>query len=154
MKEIKTNIPNSGKYFSLSSSKFVLIKTDKIEFTEKKEKNVNDYQIFITTTNEKIDKFPNGTQNYIYADKTVVKEPLIIRKRQDGDVFQPFGMHGKMKLKKFLNMKSIPKFERDNLFLITNSSNEILWIYPVATSETIRIKNEQCVKIEIRERKK
>ena len=67
--------------------------------------------------------------DYIYVDNSVIKEPLALRKRCDGDVFQPFGMKGKMKLKKFLNIKGVEKFERDNLILLTNADNEILWIY-------------------------
>ena len=76
--------------------------------------------------------------------------PLNLRTRTDGDMFQPFGMQGKMKLKKFLNEKAVPKFERDNLILLTNSDNEILWIYPLATSELVKVKDKNFVRIELK----
>ena len=151
LEEIKSKITKSGKYFSLSDTKFILIRPDKIEIVEKKDNNVSNYKFVISEENKDIKQFPNGTKSYIYADKEAIKEPLSIRKRQDGDIFQPFGMQGTMKLKKFLNMKAIPKMERDNLVLLTNSDNQILWIYPLATSEIVRVKNKNFVRIDIKD---
>lgn len=149
LKEIKSEIPSSGKYFSLSNDKFILIKTDFIQYFKKENIQLNDYKIVITEVTEKVNKFPSGDKNYIYADKLAIKEPLNLRFRKDGDIFQPFGLHGTMKLKKFLNMKAVAKFDRDNLILLTNNQDEILWIYPLATSEKVKVKDSNFVRIEL-----
>ena len=149
LNEIESEIPNSGKYFSLSDSEFILIKNDFIQYYKKENINLNDYKIIISEVKEQIKHFPNGTNNYIYANKDILKEPLQIRFRKDGDIFQPFGMHGTMKLKKFLNMKTVAKFDRDNLILLTNNEDEILWIYPLATSEKVRVKDSNIIRIEL-----
>ncbi|MBO5948578.1 tRNA lysidine(34) synthetase TilS [bacterium] len=149
LNEIESEIPNSGKYFSLSDSEFILIKNDFIQYYKKENINLNDYKIIISEVKEQIKHFPNGTNNYIYANRDILKEPLQIRFRKDGDIFQPFGMHGTMKLKKFLNMKTVAKFDRDNLILLTNNDNEILWIYPLATSEKVRVKDSNIIRIEL-----
>lgn len=149
LNEIKSEVPNSGKYFSLSDSEFILIKNDFIQYYKKENINLNDYKIIVSDVKEQIKHFPNGTNNYIYANRDILKEPLQIRFRKDGDIFQPFGMHGTMKLKKFLNMKTVAKFDRDNLILLTNNEDEILWIYPLATSEKVRVKDSNIIRIEL-----
>ena len=149
LKEIESKIPKSGKYFSLSNNEFIQIKTNFIEYFKKENTNLDNYQIIISEVNEKIKKFPNGQKNYIYANKSILKEPLQLRLRKDGDIFQPFGMHGTMKLKKFLNMKTVAKLDRDNLILLTNAQDEILWIYPLATSEKVKVTDNNFVRIEL-----
>ena len=52
--------------------------------------------------------------------------PLIIRKRRDGD--RLIIGSGHKKLKDFLIDKKIPKEQRDNLLVITNALNEIIWV--------------------------
>lgn len=52
--------------------------------------------------------------------------PLIIRKRLDGDKL--IINSGHKKLKDFLIDKKVPMEERDNLLIVTNSENEIIWV--------------------------
>ena len=39
---------------------------------------------------------------FIFADMSNIKFPLTLRTRRNGDIIQPLGMQGKMKLKKYL----------------------------------------------------
>ena len=52
--------------------------------------------------------------------------PLIIRNRRDGD--RLIIGEGHKKLKDFLIDKKVPKNQRDNLIIITNSLGEIIWV--------------------------
>ena len=52
--------------------------------------------------------------------------PLTIRKRCEGDKL--IINSGHKKLKDFLIDKKVPKEERDNLLIVTNSMGEIIWV--------------------------
>ena len=52
--------------------------------------------------------------------------PLIIRKRLEGDKLIIGSGH--KKLKDFLIDKKVIKEERDNLLIVTNANNEIIWV--------------------------
>ena len=68
--------------------------------------------------------------------------------RKEGDIINPFGMTGSMKLKKFLNSKSIPRHKRDEIILLADD-NEILWAVNVGISNKIKVKNKPTHVIEI-----
>ncbi|NLF82537.1 MAG: tRNA lysidine(34) synthetase TilS, partial [Candidatus Gastranaerophilales bacterium] len=87
---------------------------------------------------EPVKTFPDATSNVIFADLSRVKGRLVLRARQAGDVIQPFGMQGKMKLKKYLINRRIPEYLRDEIPLLTDG-NEVLWVVGVGTSELIRV---------------
>lgn len=103
---------------------------------------------------EKADKapknFPKETENSIRANLPSL-DGLVLRTRREGDIFRPFGMSGKMKLKEFLINKKIPRQKRDSLLLLTKGS-EVLWICAHAMSEKLRVtdfdKNLYLLRIE------
>ena len=63
---------------------------------------------------------------------------FVIRTRQDGDIINPFGMDGVMKLKKYLISKKIPQHKRDSLVLLCNK-DEVLWVVGVGLSNKIGV---------------
>lgn len=67
-------------------------------------------------------------------------ENLVLRHRFNGDVISPFGMSGKMKLKKYLNSKGVLKEERDELLLLCNEK-EVLWVVGVGLSNTLKVED-------------
>ncbi len=66
-------------------------------------------------------------KNLIYVDYTKLNFPLKLRKWEDGDSFQPFGMKGKKKLSKFFKDEKIPLNEKEKIWLLLNGE-KIVWV--------------------------
>jgi tRNA(Ile)-lysidine synthase len=92
--------------------------------------------------------FPDSTSNFVYVDLSKIQFPLVLRTRKDGDIINPFGMSGTMKLKKYLNSKGISKHNRDDVLLLTNE-NEVLWVVGVGLSEKIGVSKVPTHVIEV-----
>ena len=86
----------------------------------------------------KMPSFPKETElkAYIHLDNP---NNLTLRTRVHGDIIQPFGMPGTMKLKKLFINKGIEKFVRDDIMLLCKD-NEVLWASGVCLSEKLRAK--------------
>ncbi len=79
------------------------------------------------------------------------KKPITLRTRRDGDIFKPYGMSGKMKLKDYLINKKIPRQNRENLLLLAQGK-EILCILGVQISQDIKVNDSKnCYLIKITE---
>ena len=65
--------------------------------------------------------------------------PLIVRNRQQGDRFQPYGMQGTKKIKDFMIDAKVPRYERDSIPLLV-CGDEVLWLIGYTTSEPFKIK--------------
>ena len=76
---------------------------------------------------------------------------LYIRNRRKGDIFYPFGLKGKKKLKKFFIDEKIPFIERDNIPLFVNNK-DILWVIGVRQSEKAKLtkKTKRILCVEVR----
>lgn len=74
---------------------------------------------------------------------------LYLRKRQAGDRFQPLGSRESMDLRRFLQSRHLPRFDRDRLPLVVNQDDRILWIPGVEISELARLQlnTRQCLEI-------
>jgi tRNA(Ile)-lysidine synthase len=79
--------------------------------------------------------------NSVLIDFEKVNGNLRYKFREDGDVFYPFGMKGKKKLKSFFIDNKVPKDERDFVPLICDDEN-IIWIYGYRISEKYKITEE------------
>ena len=66
---------------------------------------------------------------------------LTLRTRLHGDIIQPFGMQGTMKLKKLFINKGIEKFKRDEIPLMCKG-NEDLCAAGDCLNEKLRIKEK------------
>ena len=103
------------------------------------EYEVGDRKIIIKPyTENELFIFPEATANFAYIDLSRVKFPLTLRTRSDGDIINPFGMIGSMKLKKYLNSKGVNRHKRDEILLLTNE-NEVLWVVGVGLSNKIGV---------------
>ena len=94
--------------------------------------------------------FPDATANFVYVDLSKVKLPLTFRTRRDGDIINPFGMQGSMKLKKYLNSKCVPRHKRDELLCLVDE-NEVLWVVGVGLSNKIGVTKVPTHVIEVRD---
>ncbi len=76
--------------------------------------------------------------NTVYLDADKIKYDLVVRSREQGDIFSPIGMKGSKKLKDYFIDKKIPKEKRDQVLLIADGS-EIVWILGSVISEKYKI---------------
>jgi len=83
----------------------------------------------------------NRQKDVIYIDPSNIKEGLILRFREPGDMFSPIGMKGSKKLKEYLIDEKIPREERETLELIADGS-EIVWIVGGRLSDKYKITDE------------
>jgi len=77
----------------------------------------------------------------VFAKPSSETVPLIVRNRQQGDRFQPYGMRGTKKIKDFLIDAKVPRFKRDSIPLLV-CGDEILWVIGYTTSDTFKIKSD------------
>jgi tRNA(Ile)-lysidine synthase len=80
----------------------------------------------------------------------VLEEGLAIRTRRPGDRIQPFGLEGTMRLKRYFINKGVARFERDEIPLLVNEEDEVLWVPGVGISERLRVFDAptHCLKLE------
>ena len=76
----------------------------------------------------------------IFIDGGKVKGVLRVRRRRQGDRFQPLGMSGTKKLKDFFIDKKIPRSERDRIPLVVDDDN-IIWVAGCQMSEGYKVDN-------------
>ncbi|MBE7711943.1 MAG: tRNA lysidine(34) synthetase TilS [Cyanobacteria bacterium SIG31] len=82
--------------------------------------------------------FPESTASFAYVDFSKLLMPIVLRTRNDGDIINPFGMSGSMKLKKYFNAKGVNRHKRDEILLLTQE-NEVLWAVGVGLSNKIAV---------------
>ncbi|HZK18796.1 MAG TPA: tRNA lysidine(34) synthetase TilS [Clostridia bacterium] len=76
--------------------------------------------------------------NEVLLDHDKAGSTLFVRPRIPGDVFNPFGMRGMVKLKKFLINNKIPAAERDRIPIFTNG-DDIVWVGNIRPADKYRI---------------
>ncbi|MDD7915784.1 tRNA lysidine(34) synthetase TilS [Polaribacter ponticola] len=77
---------------------------------------------------ESVQEISTENKQTIYIDKDLLKFPLIVRKRENGDYFYPLGMQGKKKLSKYFKDEKFSLLEKENTWLLCNSDNKIIWV--------------------------
>ncbi len=81
----------------------------------------------------------NSNQNTIFVDAEKLKFPLILRKFQKGDSFQPFGMNGKSKkISKFFKDEKLSILEKQSIWILC-SDTLIVWIIGLRQDERFKI---------------
>lgn len=93
------------------------------------------FGIFIIEECNNTQDIKKNDESYVFAQLNEIN--FTLRTRLDGDIIQPLGMSGKQKLKKYLNEKKIPKYEKDSILLLAKD-NEIFWIAGYGVSEKIK----------------
>ncbi len=80
----------------------------------------------------------------IQIDKKLVKFPLILRKRRQGDVFYPTKMNGKKKLSKYFKDEKLSQFDKENVWLLC-SEDDIIWVIGMRQDRRFLPKNDENV---------
>lgn len=98
----------------------------KINIGEKRELKNN---TFLTSSLiESLIDVKTDDPNVFYIEKNSVTLPLKIRNRQPGDRITWEGLNGSKKIKDILIDKKIPRKKRDELIVVTDNNNEVLWL--------------------------
>ena len=114
------------------------------------EYQIGNYEFTISTyIGENIEEFPEDNTYNAFIDLSGFDLDLVLRTRQDGDIINPLGMTGSMKLKKYLISKSIPQHKRDDLILLCQG-NEVLWVAGVGLSNKIIVTDKPTHKITLK----
>lgn len=74
-----------------------------------------------------------------YLDFERTGDSIQIRFFQPGDSFVPLGMRGHKKLKSYFIDQKVPRRERSRIPILTNSCDDIIWIYGERISESFRV---------------
>lgn len=152
----------SGKKISISKGVWLFVNEKIIEIVYKTEKNTSelnirlegeyefgDYMFEITSVFDLPDKFPSDSKNFAYIDLSENDLDFVLRTRRDGDIINPLGMKGSMKLKKYLISKSVPQHKKDNLILLCKE-NEVFWVAGLGLSNKIHVTDKPTHKISIK----
>ncbi|GIM48702.1 tRNA lysidine(34) synthetase TilS [Capnocytophaga stomatis] len=123
----------------LFSSTHILLKDRNFLVLEKKrEKTEKIYEInkdtseinspislkFQIIDNEEIDVFD---EEKIFINADLLKFPILLRHKQEGDFFYPFGMNQKKKLSKFFKDEKYSIFEKEEQWLLCSGS-DVVWV--------------------------
>lgn len=156
---LKSNFTSkTGSTYSLTNDLWVFANSEYIYLINKTKAQRNNNEIHITKegeysiagtdwafslskyTGEEVCKFPSENALCAYINLEDAGIDLTIRTRREGDFITPFGMSGKMKLKKYLNDKKVPLHKRDELILLAKGS-EVLWVSQVGLSNKLKVVN-------------
>ncbi|MBL8754369.1 MAG: tRNA lysidine(34) synthetase TilS [Planctomycetes bacterium] len=75
--------------------------------------------------------------------------PWRLRTRRAGDRFQPLGSSQPLELRRFLQSRHLPRFDRDRVPLLVDANDTILWIPGVEVGERARLQlnTRRCVEV-------
>jgi len=156
-----------GNTISLTTDKWLFVSSKKIELIDKIkaakideviELKFNQENYFAPMDKTFIIKDYKGEKPFIFPPEKSTKAfvnipkslaPIELRTRREGDIIQPFGLSGTMKLKKYFINKAIPEHTRDEILLLT-CQNEVLWAIGVGLSEKLRAGEIPQYTIELR----
>ena len=89
--------------------------------------------------------------NIACLDFEKLEFPLLIRKWQEGDYFQPLGMTGFKKISDFFIDEKIPVHQKENIWLLC-SGEKIVWVMGMRIDNRFKIseKTRKMIMLEIR----
>jgi tRNA(Ile)-lysidine synthase len=103
---------------------------------------------------EILDIFEKGSLNgksVIAVDASLLKFPLVIRHKKDGDFFFPLGMNGKKKLSKFLRDEKINVISKAEIWVLTDAQDAIIWVVGLRADSRfqtgLKTKKSICFKV-------
>ncbi|CAM1339218.1 tRNA lysidine(34) synthetase TilS [Tenacibaculum aestuarii] len=77
---------------------------------------------------KRVQKKSDTNQESIYVDNELLSYPLKLRRWNSGDFFYPTGMLGKKKISKYFKDEKISIINKNKIWLLCSSKNEIIWI--------------------------
>lgn len=117
-------------------------------FYIKSKDDVLNIPIFMNISEVEKEEF-NSDKSAIFVNSNLLKWPLVLRRRQTGDFFQPFGMSGIKKVSKFFKDEKLSKIQKENTWILENGDGKIIWIVGLRADDRFKItsNNQQNYKI-------
>lgn len=150
IKVIKSNKPNLNvdlpKNIVLIRKYNVLEVKGIQEYIDYKEEIKNEVKLdlgIIKRVNE-----TNLTNNYVcHLNSKIIKLPLYVRNRKDGDFIEILGLNGKKKIKDIFINEKIPKDIRDKYPIVVDSDDKVVWIPGLKKSkyDVLKTKNYDII---------
>ena len=88
---------------------------------------------------------------YLMLDCDILSFDTVLRQRQSGDVFRPYGRKCSKSIKKLFIELKIPEHRRDELLLLARG-HEVLWIEGIGSAENAVPKSSSYIMAEVREK--
>nr|WP_288834045.1 tRNA lysidine(34) synthetase TilS [uncultured Flavobacterium sp.] len=105
------------------------------------EKNVREVNFPLNLTFSKADDISGASNSIIFVDQDKLVYPLILKRWEEGDSFQPFGMNGKSKkLSKLFKDEKLSLLEKENCWVLW-SADQIVWVLGIRQDERFKIDN-------------
>lgn len=134
----------------LKNHKYTLLKnrSSLVVFENNNENAVNycissienfNYSQFIVNTLEVHAISHISDKNTIFVDADLLKFPIALRKRKEGDVFQPFGFNGFKKVSKFFKDEKLSILEKQNQWILENADQQIIWIVGLRADDRFKV---------------
>ena len=123
--------------------------SEKEQFEIKKKKKEVNFPLKLKLCN--VGHITIDSNRTIFVDADKIQFPLVLRKWNEGDVFHPFGMHGKSKkVSKLFKDEKLSLIEKEQTWILC-SDDKIVWVIGIRQDERFRIKNtsNKILKIEL-----
>lgn len=87
-----------------------------------------------------IQNLHQSDKSTIAVDPELLTFPLVLRKWEQGDVFQPFGMNGKRKkVSDLLIDNKVDRFQKEATAVLVNADGKIIWVVGLRADERFKI---------------
>ena len=108
-----------------------------MKIERKGEYQIGNYELKLTEIQKKKVKFTNDP-NVEYFDMDLIPNIITFRTREEGDVFRPIGMKGKMKVSDFLTNSKISLIDKQDVVMLSTSS-DIIWLCGYRADDRFKI---------------
>ena len=72
-------------------------------------------------------------------DASKVRFPLTVRRVEEGDVMQPYGMEGRKLLSDLMTDRKMTLFEKRRQLVVTDADNQVVWLVGIRTDQRFRV---------------
>lgn len=92
------------------------------------------------------------TACHALLDPRVSRLPWSLRTKRAGDAFHPLGGEGNVDLRRFMQHRHVPRFDRDRLPLLVDADDRVLWVPGYEISERARLlpNTRRCILLSLR----
>jgi tRNA(Ile)-lysidine synthase len=84
-------------------------------------------------------------------DVDAAPPPWHLRRRHSGDRITPFGLDRDVALRRFMQARRIPRFDRDRVPLVVDRDDRILWVAggDIANAAALGVASTACVEVSV-----